>query len=83
MTILFADVAGSTALGEQLDPERLRGRPRFVLRGDAPEIETEGGSSRSSSATRSSRSSAYRPRMRTTRPGRSELPCGCDVASIA
>ena len=26
VTVLFCDVTGSTALGEQLDPERLRGR---------------------------------------------------------
>src|ERR671919_902863 len=43
VTVLFADLTGSTALGEQLDPERLR-----VLLGDyfkamADEIESWGG----------------------------------------
>jgi len=28
VTVLFTDVAGSTTIGEQLDPEALRERPR-------------------------------------------------------
>jgi class 3 adenylate cyclase len=32
VTILFADVIGSTALGEQLDPERLQAPGRLLQR---------------------------------------------------
>ena len=35
VTVLFADVTGSTTLGEQLDPERLRDVLRYLLRRDA------------------------------------------------
>ena len=43
MTILFADVAGSTALGEQLDPERLRDVLDSFFAAMRREIEAEGG----------------------------------------
>jgi class 3 adenylate cyclase len=43
VTILFADVAGSTALGEQLDPERLRDVLGSFFAAMRREIEAEGG----------------------------------------
>jgi class 3 adenylate cyclase/tetratricopeptide (TPR) repeat protein len=43
VTILFADVAGSTALGEQLDPERLRDVLDSFFAAMRREIEAEGG----------------------------------------
>ena len=43
MTILFADVAGSTELGEQLDPERLRDVLDSFFAAMRREIEAEGG----------------------------------------
>ena len=43
MTILFADVAGSTGLGEQLDPERLREVLDSFFAVMRREIEAEGG----------------------------------------
>ena len=66
MTILFADVAGSTALGERLDPESLRARCWPLLRRHASgSSSATAAPSRSSSATRSWPSSASRsPRGR-------------------
>ena len=43
MTVLFADVTGSTALGEQLDPERLRDVMDAYFAAMREEIEAEGG----------------------------------------
>ncbi len=43
VTILFADVAGSTGLGEQLDPERLREVMDSFFGAMRREIEAEGG----------------------------------------
>ena len=43
MTVLFADVTGSTALGEQLDPERLRDVMDTYFVAMREEIEAEGG----------------------------------------
>ena len=43
MTILFADVAGSTELGERLDPERLREVLDSYFAAMRHEIEAEGG----------------------------------------
>ena len=43
MTVLFADVTGSTALGEQLDPERLREVMDAYFGAMREEIEAEGG----------------------------------------
>ena len=51
LTVLFADVTGSTALGEQLDPETTRSiMGRYVTMMKAV-IEHHGGRSRSSSPT--------------------------------
>jgi class 3 adenylate cyclase len=44
VTILFADVAGSTELGERLDPEHLQEVMRTYFRAMQEEIEAEGGS---------------------------------------
>jgi class 3 adenylate cyclase/tetratricopeptide (TPR) repeat protein len=44
VTILFADVTGSTSLGEQLDPERLRALLRAYFAAMAAVIESWGGS---------------------------------------
>ena len=44
MTVLFADIAGSTGLGEQLDPERLREVMDSYFSAMRREIEAEGGS---------------------------------------
>ena len=41
--MLFADVTGSTALGEQLDPEALRGPDEPLLRPDARDHRGHGG----------------------------------------
>jgi hypothetical protein len=43
VTILFADVTGSTALGERLDPERLREVLTTFFQAMREEIEAEGG----------------------------------------
>jgi class 3 adenylate cyclase len=43
VTILFADVTGSTGLGEQLDPERLQEVMGTYFRAMREEIEAEGG----------------------------------------
>src|SRR5687767_3503590 len=43
VTILFADVTGSTALGEQLDPERLQEILAAYFQAMREEIEAEGG----------------------------------------
>jgi class 3 adenylate cyclase/tetratricopeptide (TPR) repeat protein len=43
VTVLFADVTGSTALGEQLDPERFRRIMRAYADAMREEIEAEGG----------------------------------------
>ena len=43
VTVLFADVTGSTALGEQLDPERLRDVMDTFFEAMREEIEAEGG----------------------------------------
>ena len=43
VTILFADVSGSTALGEQLDPERLQEVLAAYFQAMRQEIEAEGG----------------------------------------
>jgi class 3 adenylate cyclase/tetratricopeptide (TPR) repeat protein len=43
VTVLFADVTGSTALGEQLDPERLRDVMDTFFVAMREEIEAEGG----------------------------------------
>src|SRR6516165_7313273 len=43
VTILFADVTGSTALGERLDPERLKETLGAFFTGMREEIEAEGG----------------------------------------
>ncbi len=43
MTVLFADVTGSTALGEQLDPERMREVLDRFFAAMREEIEAEGG----------------------------------------
>ena len=43
VTILFADVTGSTALGEQLDPERMREVLDRFFAAMREEIEAEGG----------------------------------------
>jgi class 3 adenylate cyclase/tetratricopeptide (TPR) repeat protein len=43
VTVLFADVTGSTALGEQLDPERLREVMDTYFGAMREEIEAEGG----------------------------------------
>ena len=43
MTVLFADVTGSTALGEQLDPEQLREVMDTFFAAMRREIEAEGG----------------------------------------
>ena len=43
MTVLFADVTGSTALGERLDPERLRDVMDTYFGAMREEIEAEGG----------------------------------------
>jgi class 3 adenylate cyclase/tetratricopeptide (TPR) repeat protein len=43
VTILFADVTGSTALGEQLDPERLQEVLAAYFQAMREEIEAEGG----------------------------------------
>ena len=43
MTVLFADVAGSTGLGERLDPERLREILDSFFGAMRGEIEAEGG----------------------------------------
>ena len=52
VTVLFCDLAGSTALGETIDPERLRALlARYFERMKAI-VERHGGTSRSSSATR-------------------------------
>ena len=43
VTVLFADVMGSTTLGERLDPERLRDVLRAYFDAMREEIEAEGG----------------------------------------
>src|SRR6185436_12112795 len=43
VTVLFADVTGSTTLGEQLDPERLRSVMEAYFTAMRHEIEAEGG----------------------------------------
>src|SRR4051812_5407551 len=43
VTVLFADVAGSTQLGEQLDPEQLRAVMDIYFTAMRTEIEAEGG----------------------------------------
>jgi class 3 adenylate cyclase/tetratricopeptide (TPR) repeat protein len=43
VTVLFADVTGSTALGERLDPERLKDVMSAYFRAMRGEIEAEGG----------------------------------------
>ena len=43
VTVLFADVTGSTALGEQLDPERLQEVLAAYFQAMREEIEAEGG----------------------------------------
>ena len=43
VTILFADVTGSTALGDQLDPERLRALLGAYFRTMAAVVEAWGG----------------------------------------
>jgi class 3 adenylate cyclase/tetratricopeptide (TPR) repeat protein len=43
VTVLFADVAGSTGLGEQLDPERLKDVMDSFLQAMRAELEAEGG----------------------------------------
>src|SRR5262245_25494943 len=43
VTVLFADVTGSTTLGEQLDPERLRDVLDTYFGAMREEIEAEGG----------------------------------------
>jgi class 3 adenylate cyclase len=43
VTVLFADVAGSTGLGEQLDPERLKEVMDSYFHAMRAEIESEGG----------------------------------------
>jgi class 3 adenylate cyclase/tetratricopeptide (TPR) repeat protein len=43
VTVLFADVTGSTALGERLDPERMRDVLRTYFAAMREEIEGEGG----------------------------------------
>jgi class 3 adenylate cyclase/tetratricopeptide (TPR) repeat protein len=43
VTILFADVTGSTSLGEQLDPERMRDVLATFFQAMREEIEAEGG----------------------------------------
>src|SRR5262249_30163010 len=43
VTVLFADVTGSTTLGERLDPERLRDVLRTYCDSMREEIEAEGG----------------------------------------
>jgi len=52
VTILFADVAGSTALGERLDPEALRNVMSRYYEEMRTVLESHGGRSRSSSGTR-------------------------------
>ena len=60
VTVLFADVAGSTSLGEQLDPESLRGLMSRCFEEMRAVLERTAAPSRSTSATRSWRSSASR-----------------------
>jgi class 3 adenylate cyclase/tetratricopeptide (TPR) repeat protein len=43
VTVLFADVTGSTSLGEQLDPERLREVLQTYFEAMREEVEAEGG----------------------------------------
>jgi class 3 adenylate cyclase len=50
VTILFCDVAGSTALGERLDPESLRGVMARYFDAALLVIERHGGRWKSSSA---------------------------------
>ena len=69
VTLLFSDVTGSTAMGEELDPEVLPRRDGPVLRGRARRSSGMAGRSRSSSATRSWPSSGFPRRTRTTRCG--------------
>jgi class 3 adenylate cyclase len=51
VTVVFADVSGSTALGEQLDPESLRRAMTLYFEAMKAVLERHGGTSRSSSAT--------------------------------
>ena len=43
VTVLFADISGSTSLGERLDPERLRDVLATYFAAMRAEIEAEGG----------------------------------------
>ena len=52
VTVVFSDVTGSTALGEQLDPESLRRVMGRYFDEMKAVVERHGGPSRSSSATR-------------------------------
>ena len=68
VTVLFADVTDSTALGEQLDPESLRRvMARYFDVGEGRRSSATGARSRSSSAMPSWRCSACRPCTRTMR----------------
>ena len=52
MTVLFCDLTGSTALGETLDPERLRALLANYFELMKAIVELHGGTVESSSATR-------------------------------
>jgi class 3 adenylate cyclase len=79
VTALFTDIVGSTASAEQMDPEDVRARLAPYYARVRTELESFGGQWRSSSATRSSRSSARPWRTRTipsAPSGRARRPGG-------
>jgi class 3 adenylate cyclase len=65
VTVLFADLANSTALGERLDPEDMRALQTELFDLVNGQVELHGGVTESTSAMRSSRSSERRRRTRT------------------
>src|SRR6059058_4334756 len=66
VTVVFCDLAGSTALGDSTDPEVLEVRLRRYFERMQRSSSGTAAQSRSSSATPSWRSSACRSRTRTT-----------------
>ena len=82
VTVLFADVTGSTAMGEALDPEDMRallGR-YFAIAQEV--VSQHGGRLRSSSGTRSWPCSGCRPPTTMTPPGRRPRPWLCGTGYV-
>ena len=77
VTILFADVADSTGLGQRLDPEQLREVMQAYFVSMREEIEAEGGTVEKFIGDAVMAVFGFQWRTRTTPRGRCERPCGC------